>query len=290
VPKPRILITGGTGFIGKHLIQYARRKANLYVLTRSKIKNSDSGVVYIRQDFSKKFTLKDLKFDAIIYLAQSASNDPKGILDVNVGGVFEMLEYGKRNKIRKFIYTSSGSVYGFRPRPFKEIDDLRPNDLYSASKVFAEKISQEYSDFFDVNILRIFNPYGINQQKNRLMPSIIDKIIKGNFIIINNRYGNPKISPIFVDDVVEIIWRVIKKKGSFCINVAGPKSYFIREISEIAAKILDKKPRYRFVKNSAISDMAADILKMKTMLKFTPKVKLEIGLKKICVESQANSI
>lgn len=283
-PQLSILITGATGFIGSNVVERLSKQAKIFALVRALPRNRIKGVEYIVQDLRKPLRLKLLPLSAILHLAQANTYERRELFKLNVKSTFELLEYGKRNKIKKFIYASAGNVYGFGKTPFFERDQIVSNSFYGAAKAAAEALAWQYRDFFDVNVIRLFAPYGEGQQQERLIPSLIRKIKRSQPIIINNRVGNPRISPIYINDVVEVIRRTIKTKGSFKINVAGPKAYSILEIAKLLGKILNKNPKYHFIKNAEISDIIADIALMKKILRFTPKVGLNAGLTKLCAE------
>jgi nucleoside-diphosphate-sugar epimerase len=99
-------------------------------------------------------------------------------------------------------------------------------------------------------------------------------------ITINNAAGNPRVNPIYIEDFLIIIKKIINKRGSFRINIAGEQDYSILEIAEIIGEILDKKPIYKIVKNNEVGDLMGDISLIKKLFKFSPKTTLRRGLTK----------
>ena len=109
---------------------------------------------------------------------------------------------------------------------------------------------------------------------------IRNKIKNQEAVIINNALGNPRINPIYISDLLTVIKKVISKRGSFKINVAGKRDYSILEISEIIGELLNKKPIYKMTRNKEIGDLMGDISLMQNILRFSPKISLVEGLTK----------
>ena len=268
--KANILITGGTGFIGKNLVEQTKNDFDFLCLTREV------------QDLSKPLHFKVPRPDIVIQLAQANTREPEEMFDINIKSTFNLLEYARKNRVKKFIYASTGSVYGFGNKKFKESDKLNPLDFYGVSKIAAEEICWQYRDCFDINILRIFAPYGENQQSSRLIPSLVHKIKTGEPVTLHTATGNPRLNPIYINDVVEVIRRSIGHPGSYRLNLAGEKPFSILEIAELIGEMTHQKPVYKIVQNPEVRDLTADTMLMKTLLRFSPKTSLEEGLRKLC--------
>ena len=129
-----ILITGSTGLLGKILIKKLKKlgKSVIAVTNNSKFLK-EHGILYKKIDFSKYWSIKDLpqNIDVIIHLAQSLKfrDFPENTLDVfrvNVESTLFLLDYAKKNGIKKFIYASSGGIYDYGKCAFREDSPILP--------------------------------------------------------------------------------------------------------------------------------------------------------------------
>ena len=171
----KILITGSTGFIGSHLVNLLKNNHEVFALTndRTYLEKSSGSVKYIFQDLTQPLVLGEIKeIDCIIHLAQGNQKTIEGApieFKVNVAATMELLEFARTHQAKKFILASSGTVYGFGPRKFKETDSYNPINMYGATKIAAEGLVKQYESYFDCIILRFFFPYGqVHHQFNYL--------------------------------------------------------------------------------------------------------------------------
>ena len=151
----RILITGGCGYVGTRLIPKLLKN-------KHKIVNIDTqwfgnylpkhrNLKNYRMNLSDISKIKDKKFNAVIHLA-SIANDPMAELDKNLSwetsalNTFKLMNFMKKNKIRKIIYASSGSVYGIKKEKVTENSSLEPISLYNKVKMITERIILSYKD------------------------------------------------------------------------------------------------------------------------------------------------
>ena len=196
---------------------------------------------------------------------------------VNIIGTKKILDYCKNEKIKKFVLASTGGVYGFSDKILKEDFKPRPYDAYSSMKYQAEEMAKKYSNYFEVLILRYFFPYGPETKRDSLINNLIYKVVNGRRIILHEE-GKPVINPIYINDAVEVtnLLCLKKFKGTNIINVAGPESASIKEITQMIASIMGKKPVFQPSKE-VFKDMAASIKKLSKYYK--PRITLKEGLK-----------
>lgn len=237
----------------------------------------------LEHDLASEKEIKDVPFDVCIHLA--FITDPKYCEEnrgkayrVNVLGTRKMLEHCKRNGAKKFILISTGGVYGFSDKPLMEKSRLRPHDAYSRMKAEAEKLSKEYTKFFDVAVLRYFFPYGPGAKENSLINRLIASIKEKKPIRLNNS-GSPVINPIYITELAEATCLLCSKKtGSFAVfNVAGPEQASIRKLAAMLSGIMKTEPIFEDAGKSS-KDMVADITKLKRF--YRPKIRLKEGLKR----------
>ncbi len=284
--KKNILVTGINGFIGSHFAQKNFKKFNLYGIVRND-KKKIKGVKYLKiKNFYSKI---NKKIDFIIHLAQSKNykkfpNRSKDIFNSNIKLTAEILEFARLNKIKKFIYLSTGNVYeNTKKNTINEKTNIKLNkiDFYSASKISSELLIKSYKNFFDIIILRIFFPFGINQNENMFIPNIIKKVKKNEKIIINN---NLKFNPIYIDDLIKYIEKSFTLNGLNCINLAGKENINIEKLIRIISKILNKKLIVK--KTSTKSDNFISQIKFAKKKLFTPKISVSEGILNILKNSK----
>jgi len=196
---------------------------------------------------------------------------------VNVAGTKKILDYCKNKKIKKFVLASTGGVYGFSDKILKEYMVPHPYDAYSSMKFQAEEMAKKYSNYFDVLILRYFFPFGPETKRDSLINNLINNVINGRKIILHEK-GKPVINPIYITDAVEATNLLCLKKfdGANIVNVAGPESASVREITQMIASITGKEPIF-LPSNEVFKDMVASIKKLGKY--YEPRITLKEGLK-----------
>ena len=176
----KILVTGANGLIGRNVCnKLVQLNYSVKALIRDKKNSLLEGVDYITADLSDNNFVNQLPEDVDYILHLSQSNKfrdfPKyanDIFSVNVKSTAILLDYARKVGVQKFIYTSSGGVYGNSSKPFNENAPLvKPGKLgfYLGSKASAEILVQSYSEIFQVTIIRPFFVYGPGQKKAMLI-------------------------------------------------------------------------------------------------------------------------
>lgn len=242
----RILVTGANGFIGKNLVSILSEYHSLYVVVRKKSSfNNDIKINYIEIDLSKNdFHLKLPKnIDKVIHLAQSSKyrEFPDGasdMTDVNINSTFKLLNWARISGVKHFIFSSTANVYASSGDVLTEKCRTSPSSFYGASKLAAEQLAIQYSDFFGVDILRLFTVYGPTQN-NMLIPNMIKNVKEGKIIYLAGNVGI-NLSPIYIDDVINIINEIVssdKKIKVRILNLCGSEKISLYKI----IKIIEKK-------------------------------------------------
>ncbi|ABW30716.1 NAD dependent epimerase/dehydratase family protein [Acaryochloris marina MBIC11017] len=262
----RVLITGANGLLGSHTIDAIRHQCHVEAVVRQLPKLISRDVSYHLIDFSKNWKVADLpkSVDIIIHLAQSEHfrefpEQAMDVFQVNIESTARLLDYAFKSGAKKFIYASSGGVYGNGPIAFHENSSIVSHQKlghYLGSKVCGEVLVQSYASIFDVIILRPFFMYGANQRRTMLIPRLVDCVVEGRPIILQGKDGI-RINPVHVRDVVDVIKFCLTSSGSLTLNVAGPSILSIKEISEIIANIVNKKPHY-YITNEIKNDLIGD--------------------------------
>ena len=245
----KLLITGANGFIGKAMLKQLHNEHFITALVR----NSDGckqldNVEFISHDLSRRLAIETLpeKVDAIIHLAQSHQyrNFPKGMrdmIDVNISGLVDILEYARNAGCQQFINFSSGSVYSGSPETQSEDSFIKPKGAYPLTKYIAEQITELYAGFFTTLNICLFFPYGPGQQ-NMLIPNIINSIKTGNSIGLQGKQGGLIVCPIFVDDVLSVCELALHKNTKGLVNIAGQESISLKQIALEIGNVVNKEP------------------------------------------------
>lgn len=281
-----VLITGCNGLIGEALVQRLLKNEtfNLFGIGRS----LRSSINVIQLDLGKEWSDKDLpkKMDIIIHLAQSEKfrefpESSEEIFSVNTLSTIKFLEYGRKAGIKKFIYASSGGIYGNSDTGFLEehpVTNSTDLGFYLGTKFCSEILALNYTPYFDVDILRFFFVYGKNQNAGMLIPRLVNNVIKGNEIMLSGESGI-KMNPIHVSDAADAIKKAIELKGSNKFNISGSEVFTLREICETIGRKIGKQPVFK-INNTEPKNLIGDNTKMRKML-IEPKIKFDTGIDEI---------
>ena len=302
-----ILVTGGAGFIGSHLIDRLLEEGHSVIcldnfdpyydpqLKRKNIKHNlgNKNFTLIEADVRDKKALervfKENDIEKIVHLAAKVGvrpsiEEPMLYEDVNVRGTLNLLELCKEHKVRNFIFGSSSSVYGnIEKVPFSEDDVPKPISHYGASKRSAELLCHVYSSLYGIPItcLRFFTVYGPRQRPDMAIHKFMELIDQGKEITV---YGNgtSKRDYTYIDDIVTGIVNSLEKEFPFEIfNLGDSRTVELRELISLIEKELGKRAMIRKLP-AQLGDMLityANISKARKILGYNPKVSLEAGIK-----------
>ena len=277
-----ILLTGSLGLLGRNVSRRLLSK-NFCVhgITSNPSFNSEEKMRLYSVDFASNWSEEILpkKIDAIIHLAQTRNfrnfpNNATEIFKVNIESTARLLDYAKRIGVKKFIYASSGGVYGAAIRPLTESDSIVPTGelgYYLGSKACSEILVQSYSSILQVIILRPFFIYGPGQDRNMLIPRLMDSISSCKLITLQGENGI-HINPIHVEDAGAAVVAALETNESAIYNLAGPDVLSIRQITLAMGEYFGKTPFYKQIEGKP-KDMIADVYAMQKKL-WKPKRKL----------------
>ena len=283
----RLLVTGGTGFIGSYLVEMLSQQNELFCLVQDKDRlRSSLRVEWVIQDLGSPMDETKLPghIDAMIHLAQSRHyrDFPErswDIFDVNIRSTLSLLEYGRKIGISKFIYASSGGIYGYSYEKFIETDSTNPINFYLTSKYSSELLIGNYNPYFSTVVLRFFFVYGPNQ-KGMLIPRLIENIRKGEPIIIYGKSG-VRINPIHVNDAIKAFSPSLETPVGGVFNIAGDEVISIKELSETIGASVGKDPVFVYEKNIVPGDIVGDNSRMKSVLGVIPQISLSEGISEL---------
>jgi nucleoside-diphosphate-sugar epimerase len=299
----KYLVTGGAGFIGSHIVE-ALVKAGHYVCVLdnfssgklTNLKGFENKIHLIKGDICSKSTCfkatKNIDFvlhQAALRSVPKSMQEPHEYNRVNVDGTLNMLEASKENKVKRFVFASSSSVYG-EVKKFPEKENFIPSPIspYALSKLAGEYYCKIFSLHYGLPAiaLRYFNVFGPRQTLDDEYAVVIPKFI--NCILNNQRppiFGNGKQSRdfTFVKNVVYANLAAASAKnvkfGVF--NVATGKATTVLDLVKILNQLLGKdiKPLLLPVRAGDVFKTLADISQAAKILKFKPIFDFSKGLK-----------
>jgi UDP-glucose 4-epimerase len=287
----KLLITGANGLLGRECLTLLSNEYEVHAIVHSKPKYKLEQVHYHIIDFSNFWSFDDLPsdFDTIIHLAQSAHfrefpERASDIFKVNIETTARLLDFAHKNGVKKFLYASSGGVYGSGANPFNEntqISTFGNLGYYLGSKLCGEVLVNNYSNLMNVFVLRPFFMYGAGQNKSMLIPRLVETIQNNKPIILHGKQGI-RINPIHVSDAANTIKGLLYTDKSLTINIAGSKILSIKDIANIIGNNLKIRPEFTIIEAEA-NDLIADISLMKS-LKLEPKINFEQAIENLILQ------
>jgi len=288
----KILVTGGTGFIGSHLVDALVKKGHqVIVVSRKKNQNRQKGVKFYQASVCSpkiELILKKERPDIILHLAATLpTKDITALVKTNVMGSLNMLEMVRKYKIKKFIFASSAAVYGHtRTSVIPENQPTNPLSVYGLSKLTIEKLIKIYYNLYKIPyiIIRYGNIYGPKQKPFRPGSAIVNFIYKilHNQIPEINGDGKQLRDYIYIDDLINASLKMIRTKKIGTYNIGSGVGISLNDIISKINKILNKniKPKYNLSIESGVKKSILDIKKIKKDMNWQPKVNIDIGLRR----------
>jgi UDP-glucose 4-epimerase len=245
--RNKILITGAAGFIGGALIEFLASQKDVSVIPVTR----EEGYDLSEPGWVKK--IPDGHVNTVIHLAQSSfyRDFPGGASDmrrVNIDATAELLEWSRLNGVKRFLFSSTGNVYKASVQPLIESDPTLPVSFYGATKLCAEQLVTQYSQFFTTINMRLFGVYGPGQ-KRMLISDIISSLRNGSEITLAQGKGLI-FTPIYLADCVAIIHSLIGynvDETDMTINVAGNENVDLNKVVHSLGRLLDVSPNISLV-------------------------------------------
>lgn len=283
----KILVTGGRGFIGSHLVKRLEKDGHEVVVVdiRDKHPVDITDFNQLRRVFRKH------QFEMVVHLAAQTGvrlsfDEPELYERTNVLGTINVLEWVRESPKTRLILASSSSVYGNSQQiPFRE-DDPVPNPLsiYAATKRAAELACQVYARNYGVKttVLRLFTVYGPNNRRDMAAFTFTRDILAGKTIKL---FGAETARDFtYVQDIVEGIIRAIKRPFKFeIINLGNSMPVPVVKLIAAIEFATGKKAKIKLSQLPAGDAKItwADIGKAKSLLSWEPKTNLEEGVQKL---------
>jgi len=298
----KVLVNGITGFIGSNLarellkmgaevysinnfsyISYDKAKKGLDFLDKIKIIGGD----VLHQDSWERLP-KDIEY--VFHFAAPSSivlfkKYPEKCWNETVFGLYNALEFCKKNGVKKLIYPSSGSVYSGNEMPHVETLYPKPRNLYAAAKVACESLANSYSDFVKSIGLRIFVAYGPGEEWKGDFGSapylFIQDLMNGKIPEIWGD-GEQTRDLVYIDDVVKMIIKAAEVEQTGIVNIGTGESISFKDLCKKIKYILNSDIEPQFVPkkdSNYLEHIKADVTLNKKLFGITP-ISADEGIKK----------
>lgn len=306
-----ILVTGGAGFIGSHLVDILLSEGEWRVtvvddfndfyspdIKRENIaehlKNENYRLVEadIRDDAALAKLFAGTTFDVIVHLAARAGvrpslEEPKLYTETNINGTVNLLELAREHGVGQFVFGSSSSVYGVNEKvPFAEDDPIfQPISPYAATKAAGELICHTYSHLYGIRCvcLRFFTVYGARQRPDLAIHKFSRLITDGKPITVFGD-GSAQRDFTYVDDIIQGVRASIDYDKSIyeVFNLGESQTTRLSELIELIEKALGKKAVIDRQPDQPgdVPATFADVTKARRLLGYNPTTKIEEGIPK----------
>lgn len=299
----RILITGGAGFIGSHMVDRLIAEGHQVIAMDNLVTGDLANIAHHRSNPNFEFIHHDIsnhihvagQLDWVLNFASPASpidymEFPIQTLKVGALGTHNALGLAKA-KGAKFVLTSTSEVYG-DPQVHPQHEDYwgnvnpnGPRSCYDEAKRFAEAITYAYhrAHGVDVRVVRIFNTYGPRNRVNdgRVVPTFINQALRGEPLPVFGE-GQQTRSFQYVDDLIEGIRRLMDASFTKPVNIGNPTEMTILEFARLILRLTNSQSEIIFkpLPQDDPKTRRPDITRAKEVLGWEPRVPVEEGLQK----------
>ncbi|MFW5701297.1 MAG: NAD-dependent epimerase/dehydratase family protein [Cyclobacteriaceae bacterium] len=303
-----ILVTGGAGFVGSHVVEELLKNEPVKVIIidnmiRGSYRNMESFIKNPRVEFiegdirnlelmEKIISPSDYCFHLAALRITRCAGNPVEAHDVMVNAMFNLVELARKYNIKKIIYSSSASVYGLAQNfPTPETDHPYDNKtFYGAAKTYGEQLLRSYKDMYDLDYiaLRYFNLYGPRMDTEgkytEVMIRWLDCIRDGNSPLIFGD-GSTTMDFVHVEDIAQANIAALESDVTDEVfNIGNQQETSLKELLDVLLKVNNSslQPQFREERKvNPVNRRKADISKAKDLLGFQPGINLEEGIKKL---------
>lgn len=296
----KILLTGGAGFIGSHLLERLLERGddvaviddfNDYYDPRIKRANLPKGGFRLHERDLRDAApiVAQEKPDLLVHLAARAGVrpsqlDPALYESVNVAGTLGLLEACRKSGVRRFVFASSSSVYGNAPVPFREDNpDLQPISFYGATKLLGEHYVRIYARLHGIHAtsLRFFTAYGPRQRPDMAIHAFTAAISQDREIPMFGD-GTTERDYTYVSDIVQGVLAAIDHDEPYAVyNLGESRTIPLKRLIDLIGELVGKTPKIKAMPEQPgdVKRTCAAIDQARARLGYDPKVPIETGLR-----------
>ena len=298
-----ILITGGAGFIGSHLVEKFLSVGEKVIVVDNLLTgaidnlslfNDNPNFIFMNHDVQHHIDI-EMELDYVLHLASAASpkaytEHPINTLKAGSSGTINTLGLAKA-KNAKYLLTSTSEIYGnpkVSPQSETYWGNVNPNgprSMYDEAKRFSEAAVSSYNRIYNLNtrIVRLFNTYGPKMKidDGRVVTNFIFQALNGEDITIYGN-GDQTRSFCYIEDTLSGIIKAMDSESSEVFNIGNPNEITVKKLAEIIIKLTNSNSSLKFLELPEDDPMQRkpDISKAKNILNWSPKIPLEEGLLK----------
>lgn len=281
-----VLLTGASGFLGRRVCAALHADSRITTVL-AVVRDSDAPIncVPVRADLSQPDWTQALPrtaVDIVLHLAQSRRfRDPAGAADVhavNVIATAGLARWAADRGVRRFLFTSTGNVYGSSSSIRQESDPSAPSGTYAESKRGAEQVLEPFDAQMDVGILRLFGIYG-PAQPSGLVPEIIRRFDAEEPITLAGGIG-VRYNPLHVDDCVRAVVELATAEGwngHEIVNVGGVQTVTIADLVAILEQVSGRNARL-VTTGDAPQEFVGSVEKLQRLTGFRPSTPISEGI------------
>ena len=304
-----ILVTGGAGFIGSHLVDRLLSEGEWRVSVVDDLNDfydpaikranaspheKNSNYQLFKADIRDQAALRNIfagkGFDCLVHLAARAGvrpslDQPRLYAETNINGTLNLLELAREHGIKQFVFGSSSSVYGINAKvPFAEEDPIRqPISPYAATKAAGELLCHTYTHLYGIRCvcLRFFTVYGPRQRPDLAIHKFARLISEDKSIPVFGD-GTTRRDYTFIDDIIAGVRSAIDydKTDYEVINLGESRTVELRELISLLEKELGKTAQIdrQPLQPGDVPQTFADIAKARRLLGYNPQTQIEEGI------------
>jgi UDP-glucose 4-epimerase len=289
--KGIILITGGSGFIGRALVAGVQRENRQIIATSTVPPLASTPTLRWVQWDSRQQRIPDVNWaeiDTIIHLAvpRNPFQFPNGanvVYRVTVDATQGLLQAAQENGVRRFVLASTGDVLGGTDSPSSENSTrYAPSSYYGAAKAAAEQIALAYRSVVSVAVARLFHPFGPGGDAF-LINRLLNRVINNEAVTIA---GNPgiRLNPVWIDDLVTGLVNAIDSKADGVFHFGGPETLTLDQIVVLMGEVGGVSPQIVRSPDITTERHNCDFSRSAAELMFSPKVGIRMGLEQLLTD------
>lgn len=304
----KIVVTGGSGFIGSHMVQCLKKHSYTNITIVDLMSPKFNGVKFVKADFDNTKIVNSVLNDAkyIFHFAAMVGVDncrlhPKKVYEVNDKNTKKFIDLCLNKGVKRFIFSSSSEIYGnSRDIPYRENGRPEPFSDYAKCKISIEKYLQQVSNRskMTAGVIRLFNIYGVGQKKDFVISIFIDKALKNLPLTILGD-GEQTRCFTYVEDAVEGIFKTFRYSDTpfEIFNIGNPDEYTINQLAVLVLETISDSgsgiihehygAEIRNI-NLEIKHRVPDVNKTNRVLNFSTTISLKDGLIKVIEDSRLN--